>query len=178
VQSVSPSYWTSIFPYFVRERMIRYLIVFSFQSEGQPSRVYIGQVYRAAGFLQYAAGEQQLVDRIVINFHLCILAYAAFLDKSRSLKTYPVVGLIEKYSITKERKRVDESLQLSSSSRDGPRGMRPVLLRYDQGQRRVRRQEAGLVANLAILGTTVPRRWRCRKKGQKPEGHQAPGLSS
>jgi hypothetical protein len=33
------------FPYFVRERMIRYLIVFNFLNEGQPLPMYIEQVF-------------------------------------------------------------------------------------------------------------------------------------
>jgi hypothetical protein len=61
----------------------------------------LDQVFRAAGFLQYDASEQQPVDRIVINIHPSILAHAAFLDKQRSLKEfYRVVGLIE-FSVAK-----------------------------------------------------------------------------
>jgi hypothetical protein len=62
------------------------LIVFNFQGEGQPLRAYVDQVFRTAGFLEYHASEQQLVDRIVMSFHPNILAHAAFLDKPRSLK--------------------------------------------------------------------------------------------
>jgi hypothetical protein len=54
------------------------LIVFNFQGEGQPLRAYIDQVFRAAGFLEYDASEQQLVDRIVMNFHPSILVHTAF----------------------------------------------------------------------------------------------------
>jgi hypothetical protein len=57
------------FPYFVRERSIRDLIVFNFQAKGQPMRVYIDQVFQAADFLQYGATGQKLVERIVMNFH-------------------------------------------------------------------------------------------------------------
>jgi len=84
------------FPYFVRERLIRDLIVFRFHAAGQSMRVYIEQVFQAANFLQYEATKQQLVDRILMNFHPDVLAKAAFLDKPRCLKDlYRVVGLIE-----------------------------------------------------------------------------------
>jgi hypothetical protein len=106
------------FLYFVRERLIRDLIVFNFQEEGQQLRAYIDQVFRAAGFLEYDVSEQQLMDRIVMNFHPSILVQAAFLDKPRSLKElYRVVGLIEEeFAVAKEWKRVEEPFNLSSSS--------------------------------------------------------------
>ena len=86
-------------------------------------RAYIDQVFWAAGFLEYNASEKQLADRIVMNFHPSILARAAFLDKPRSLKElYRMVGLIEeKFSVAKERERVEKPFNLSSSSRVGPR---------------------------------------------------------
>jgi len=58
-----------------------------------------------------------------MNFHPSILARAAFLDKPRSLKElYRMVGLIEeKFSVAKERERVEKPFNLSSSSRVGPR---------------------------------------------------------
>jgi len=43
--------------------------MFNFQDEGQSMHVYIEQVFQAADFLQYEAMEQQLVDRVVMNFH-------------------------------------------------------------------------------------------------------------
>jgi hypothetical protein len=94
------------FPNFVRERLIRDLIVYNFQGEGQPMRVYIEQVFQAAEFLQYEATEQ-LVERVVMNFHPDILSQAAFLDKPRSrMELYRLVGLMEeKFSILKERVR-------------------------------------------------------------------------
>jgi hypothetical protein len=55
------------FPAFVRERLIRDLIVFNFHQEGQAVRDYIDRVFAAADFLGYAANEQQLVDRIVMK---------------------------------------------------------------------------------------------------------------
>jgi len=57
------------FPHFVRERMIRDHIVFSFHEEGQPLREYIDRMFAAARFLGYEASEQQLVDRVDMNLH-------------------------------------------------------------------------------------------------------------
>ena len=58
------------FPYFVRESLVRDLIVFNFQNEGQSMREYIEHVFRAAGFLGYNANKQQEVDRIIMNFRV------------------------------------------------------------------------------------------------------------
>jgi hypothetical protein len=57
--------------------------------------------------LGYNASEQQLVDRIVMNFHPSILAHATFLERPRSRKELlRVVGLIEeRAAIVKERER-------------------------------------------------------------------------
>ena len=102
------------FPYFVRERLIRDLIVFNFQGEGQSLCVYIEQVLRAVGFLGYNVTEQQLVDRVVINFHPSILAQVAFLDKPQSLEDlYKAAALNEeKFSVLKEWQRVEQGSQL------------------------------------------------------------------
>jgi hypothetical protein len=50
------------FPYFVRERLIRELVVFNFHGEGQALRpyIYIYKIFSAAKFLDYQAGEEQL----------------------------------------------------------------------------------------------------------------------
>jgi hypothetical protein len=68
------------------------------------------RVFKAAEFLKYGTSEQQLVDRIVINFHPGVLAQAAFLDRPRSLKEmYNIVGLLEeKFSVAGERRRMEE----------------------------------------------------------------------
>jgi hypothetical protein len=97
------------FPHFVRERLIRDLIVFNFQGEGQSMRLYVEQVFQAANFLQYGATEEQLVQRVVMNFHPDILNQAAFLDRPRSLcDLRRVAGLIEeKFSVLNERRRLD-----------------------------------------------------------------------
>jgi len=93
------------FPHFVRERLICDLIVFRFRGAGQSMREYIGSVFQAANFLQCQATEQQLMERILMNVHLDVLAKAAFLDRPRCLRVlYRVVGLIEeKISVAKER---------------------------------------------------------------------------
>lgn len=48
--------------------------------------VYLEQSLRAADFLQYEDTEEQLVDRVVMNFHPSILGQVAFLDRPLSLK--------------------------------------------------------------------------------------------
>ena len=53
-------------------------------------------VFRAANFLRYQASEQELVYRILMNFHPSVLAHAAFLERPRSRKELlRVVGLVE-----------------------------------------------------------------------------------
>jgi hypothetical protein len=98
------------FPHFVRERLIRDLIVFNFHAREQPLRVYIDQVFQAADFLQYSATEQQIVERLVMNFHPDVLSQAAFLDKPRTRRElYRVVGLIEeRFSVRQERARIGQ----------------------------------------------------------------------
>ena len=49
------------FPHFVRERLVRELIVFNFHQEGKSLRGYAEQVFRAASFLGYGANELQYV---------------------------------------------------------------------------------------------------------------------
>jgi hypothetical protein len=86
--------------------------------------MYIEQMFRTAEFLEYA-GEQQLMDGIIMNFHPSILAQAA-LDRPRTLKEfYQVVGSIEvKFSVSKERQRMEGASQLRAVV-----GLAPVLLR-------------------------------------------------
>jgi len=82
------------FPYFVRERLLRDLIVFNFHAAVQPMRSYVEQVFRAAYFLQYQASEKQVVERILMNLHPDIAAKAAIMDTPRSLKElYCTIGL-------------------------------------------------------------------------------------
>jgi hypothetical protein len=74
------------FLYFVRERLVRERVVFYFHKERQPLCQYIEGVFRTAKFLNYQATEEQLVDRVVINFHPSISVHTALLDRPRSLK--------------------------------------------------------------------------------------------
>jgi hypothetical protein len=93
------------FPHFVHESLIRDLTVFNFQGEDKSMRFYIDRVFQAAEFLQYEATE--LVDRVVMNLHPRVLSQAAFLEKHRSRKDlYRLVGLIEKFSVLKQRDRL------------------------------------------------------------------------
>lgn len=80
------------------------MILFNSQKEGQSLRKDIDQVFRAAYFLEYNTSEQQLVERIVMNFLPNISTQAAFLDKPSSLKQlYQVSGLIEeKIAVSKQ----------------------------------------------------------------------------
>ena len=109
------------FPHFVCERMIRDLIVFNFQGEGQALRLYIEQVFAAAKFLQYGASEQELIDRVLMNFHPRILSQTAFIDRPRSLKElYQAVALIEeKVVVAQERQRLRSLRTDAPNSRSG-----------------------------------------------------------
>jgi hypothetical protein len=93
------------FPYFVRERLIRERVVFNLHQQEQPLRQYIQQIFRVAKFLKYPASEEQLVDRVIMNFHPSVSAHTGLLDRPKSLKELlRVVGLIEeKAAITRER---------------------------------------------------------------------------
>jgi hypothetical protein len=70
----------SFFPYFVRERLVRDLIVPNFYKEGKLLLEYIERVFRSASFLGYSLSNQQLVDRIVMNSHPSILAHGEAAD--------------------------------------------------------------------------------------------------
>jgi hypothetical protein len=85
-------------------------------------RDYPDKVFSAAKFLGYAADEQQLVDRVVMNLHPSVLAQAAFLDRPHSRdQLYSAVGLMEeKFSVLRERQRVQSVSSASSGS--GSRG--------------------------------------------------------
>ena len=61
------------FPHFIRERLVRELIVFNFHQEGEPLRAYFDQVFQNAEFLLYEATEEQLVQRVIMNLHPSIL---------------------------------------------------------------------------------------------------------
>jgi len=97
------------FPYFICETLVRDLIVFKFHVIGEPMHEYIERISQAATILQYQASEQQLVDRILMNFDPDILSHTAFLDRPRRIKDLNrVVGLIEeKISVSRERLQAD-----------------------------------------------------------------------
>ena len=59
-------------------------------------RQYIERIFRVAKFLDYQAREEQLIERVIMNFHPRIVANAILMERPRSLKDlYRVVGLIE-----------------------------------------------------------------------------------
>jgi len=100
------------FPYFVRERLIRDLIIFNFEGEGQTLREYIGQIFQVAKFLQYEATEEQLVDQVVMNLHPRVLSQAALIDRPRSLQElYGVVTVIEEKCAVANERRVWQDRQ-------------------------------------------------------------------
>ena len=65
------------FPFFVREKLIRELIVFNFHQRDHSLRAYIDEVFTAAELLVYEAAESVLVDRIVMNFPPEMMAHSA-----------------------------------------------------------------------------------------------------
>jgi len=164
------------FPYFVRERFIRDLIVLSFQSKGQPLRMYIEQVFRAADFLEYKGSEQQLVYRIVMNFHPSILAHAAFLVKPRSLKEmYHIVGLIEeKFRVLKERQRMEWPSQLSSSGSVGSRNASRSAPVHSGAPASVTSRCWGC-GRYSHFRRDCPHKSPSSGNGQSPGGRQSPG---
>ena len=72
------------FPFFVREKLIRELIVFNFHQRGHSLRAYI-DVFTTAEFLEYEAAESDLVDGRVMNFYPEILAHSACTRKNALL---------------------------------------------------------------------------------------------
>ena len=73
-----------MFPLSIRGRLIRVPIVFNFLVEGQLLLEYVDQLFAASKILECKAGEEQLVDRIVMNLLPSILAQASFLERPRS----------------------------------------------------------------------------------------------
>ena len=114
------------FPLFVRERLIRDLIVFNFHGEGQALRVYIDKVFFAAKFLKYEAGEEQLVNRILMNLHPSVLAHAAFLDRPHTKRQLldAIAMVEEKLFVLKERSRTQP--QMKESGGGEPRNVEPT----------------------------------------------------
>jgi hypothetical protein len=95
------------FPHFVRERLIRDMIVFNFHEEREPLLGYVERISRAAKFFEYQASEEQIVGRVIMNFHPSVLAHTALLGRPQFFKDlYRLVRLIEEEaSIERERLR-------------------------------------------------------------------------
>jgi len=95
------------FPLFVKENMIRELVVFNLQEKGHPIREFIKEVIDAAKFLQYNASEADVVERVLMNLHPEILAQVALLPRPvlfQELRN--TVGLIEeRMAVLAERQR-------------------------------------------------------------------------
>jgi len=159
------------FPHFVRERMVRDLITFDFHQQGQSVREYIDQVFTSSEFLGYNVGEQQLVDRVIMNLHPSILAQAAFLERPRSREElYNAVGLIEeKGSVLKERQRTQSAYVSPSGS---------GLLNHEPSRNVPTNSRPNKCWNCGRLGHV---RRNCRQRdsipgnGQVPGGHQTTG---
>jgi hypothetical protein len=85
-----------VFSHFVRERLVRDLIVCKIQGEREPLRENINRMFSTADFLGYQCTDQDLVDRVVMNLHTSVLAHTAFMDRSHSRQDLEsIVGLIE-----------------------------------------------------------------------------------
>jgi hypothetical protein len=158
------------FPYFVREKLIRDLVVFNFYEKGQPLRVFIDQVFMAAEFLAYDATEQQLVDRVIMNFHPEVAAQAAFLNRPSSLKElYQLVGLVEeRAAIAEERRRMHEPTRAPDRARPQPhnRPQLPTNLRCWKGNQ------------VGHRSRDCPQRSSSTGNGPTPGGGNAPGRAS
>jgi len=110
-------------------------------------------------------GEQQLVDRAIMNLRPSILAQAAFLERPRSReKLYSAVGLIEeKVSVLKERQR-------TQPADVGPSGSG---LRNHEPSRNVPANSCpNKCWNCGRLGHV---RRNCRQRASIPGNEQVPG---
>jgi hypothetical protein len=75
----------------------------------------VEQIFRATEFLEYGGSEQQLIDRIVMNLHLSMLAHAAFIDRPQSTELYNSIGVIEERSSVIEERWTREEVARSLS---------------------------------------------------------------
>ena len=148
--------------------MIRDLVVFNFQGQGQPLRVFINQVFSTAKFLQYELSDQELVARVVMNFHPDILAHAAFIDRPRTIKElYQAVEFVEeKLAVAQERQRLQPAGTSGSGTRGAPRSgpARPA-----------QPLNVGTVETLVTLDVTAPVGDGRRETGRRPEDDRPPG---
>jgi len=108
-----------------------------------------------------------------MNLHLTIFAQAAFLEKLRSRKElYNAVGLIEKFSILKERQRTQPGVSTPSGG-DLTVPRHPVMSRCV-----LIHLNAGIADVLVTPGVTVVGKRPRRKTGRRPGGPQTPGRES
>ena len=151
-------------PHFVRERMIRDHIVFKFHQKGQSLREFDG-IIATADVLQYAASEQQLVDRTVMNLDPSVLSHAAFLERPRSRgELVSTVGLIEeKDSMQRERERSEKAVPGAS---DGDTRRRSQSRSDSANSRDVRCWDCGRSGHT---------RRNCWRRANNPGNEQAPG---
>jgi len=123
------------FPHFIRERLVRELIVFNFHREGEPLRAYFDQVFQTAEFLQYEATEEQLVQRVIKNLHPSILNLVSLVNKPKSREELAVmVSLVEEQSaVLSEREKSLQANSISNSARGRPHDL---VVKNGSGSRR------------------------------------------
>ena len=171
------------FPYFVRERLVRDLVIFKFHGAGESIRLYVDQVFQAANLLKNGATEQQLVDRVLMNLSPEVLAQSAFLERPRSRRDlYKIMGLIEeKISVTKERQRVEyQSREVTRKGEAPPSVSREVPHNYQQRAHRegVKAARCWGCGRLGHLQRQCYARIVRSGNGRRPGGQVAPGGSS
>lgn len=114
------------FPHFIRERLVRELIVFNLHQEGEPLRAYFDQVFQNAEFLRYEATEEQLVQRVIMNLHPSTLNLVSLVNTPKSRRELAVMAsLVEEQSaVLNERQR---ALRVNPNP-DRARGRPPDLV--------------------------------------------------
>jgi len=86
------------FPLFVKEKMIRELVVFNFQKEGRPIREFIKEVTDRDEILQFNASEEDVMEMVLMTLHPDILAQAALLPRPNTFQELRItVGLMEEW---------------------------------------------------------------------------------
>jgi hypothetical protein len=153
------------FPLFVREKLIRELVVFNFHDKTRPLRQFIQEVAEAAEFLQYNASEADVVDRILMNLHPEILAQSALLPRPTSYRELrSLVGLIEeKMAALAERKRSRVVTSIHSEPRGGRDTEQRDIRERDQGRSSIK--PSGEVRRKPRVPNSYAKCWRCGKAG-------------
>jgi len=164
------------FPYFVCERLIRDLIVLKFHVPSEPLREYIERITQGATFWKYAATEQQLVDRILINLDPDILAEAAFLCRPKTIKDLNrVVGLIEeRISASRERLRANLMTRGRVGAAGSP-GTRPGRVGLDTSRGAGGTVKCWGCGQIGHYQRACPQRNQRSGNGQGPGGQRTPG---